>query len=185
MSRTDVLRRAVGSGDAAMGRRVLRLGGVDLNAFPEDTHPLLIAAVLSQSNEVVSLLLDAGADPNSTDDSEERWSALMWAAHTGFVDAVQTIVAHGTQMEQRDTNGMTALFLSVWNGDPTMVGVLLDAGADPDTCDRWDRPIDRMTHRPDVTALLNTARAVRAHRVLTDAAAEHPNDPAARSLRRM
>lgn len=55
---------------------------------------------------------------------------MIEAVKTGEADRVQALIASGCDLEQKDSNGWTALNWAAGQGDPAIVRLLLDAGAD-------------------------------------------------------
>lgn len=78
--------------------------------------------------DVVKLFLDAGIDPNITD--EENQTPLMRAATTGTPRMVKILIARGADVNAKDWNNGTALALAAWVGNSESIPILLDAGAD-------------------------------------------------------
>ena len=62
--------------------------------------PLTVAASTGNA-AVVALLLDAGADPNTT--AAESETALMTAARTGRVEAIKSLLNRGAQVNAHET----------------------------------------------------------------------------------
>ena len=56
--------------------------------------------------DVVTLLLDAGADVNLQDDRGR--SALMMASEIGYADVVETLLEYNAESELKDNEGKTA-----------------------------------------------------------------------------
>lgn len=69
----------------------------------------LIAAVRAQSEPIVRILLDAGADPKDTD--SDGWTALHHAADSedSKVDIVKLLVERGAPVEAKTDDGRTAV----------------------------------------------------------------------------
>lgn len=83
----------------------------------------------------LSLLLDAGAEPNQPDD--DGWSPLMVAAANGRLQLVKLLVDAGANVNRRakarsTLDGMTALMAASHHGHSQVVQYLLEAGAKPD-----------------------------------------------------
>jgi len=126
---------AVGSGPgvADIARRLISLG-VDPNTrFPWQHHnvrrPVLWGASrVAQSLPLVHVLLDAGADPNDG-------VTLPLAASAGDIPVLETLLAHGANVDQRwASDGSTALY-AILQWSRTSDGVLWllahGGGADP------------------------------------------------------
>src|SRR5262249_38887928 len=74
-------------------------------------------------------LLKAGADPNTTLPGGE--TALMTAARTGKVEAVQALLSHGAIVDAKESQrGQTAIMWAAAEGNGEVVEALIKAGAD-------------------------------------------------------
>lgn len=87
-----------------------------------------------ESEILVELLLDAGADPDARDQGGN--TLLNLSVHNPRV--VELLLDAGADADARDSNGLTALYLAVGRGggsrdpgNPETVELLLEAGADP------------------------------------------------------
>ena len=89
----------------------------------------LTAAAYDGTLEIVKLLLEHGADPNS----EHGWP-LQIAAASGHEDVVKLLLEHGADINDNKTNSEflegTALQAAVEAGKTEIVALLLDSGAD-------------------------------------------------------
>jgi len=105
----------------------------------DDPQEILDEALIwaSKSNrvEVMPLLVERGADPNS---DPYRGTPLIWAAVNGRADAAAWLLRHGAEVNRRATfggpqhgQGVTALHLAAQDGRREMCDLLLRAGADP------------------------------------------------------
>jgi hypothetical protein len=120
----------------------LRRVSARLELHPEEVEdlspPLHLAASLA-TEEVVSLLLAAGADPEVVD-VEQGLSALhCLSRRTEALDVLlplaETLVAAGTPLERHEGYyGATALCYGAWRGNAGACAALLAVGADRD-CD--------------------------------------------------
>ena len=140
--------------------RVLLDAGADVNGTLSDGQSVLVVAAANANWELVSYLLDRGADPN---EAEAGWNALHQTVRTrrmnvGFgvpgpipagtidsIDVIWKMLANGVDVNARMTrNGMkdgqrnrlnrlgaTAFFLAAKITDVEAMRVLVDAGADP------------------------------------------------------
>ena len=97
------------------------------DVFGEGLHLLHIAATLGQT-EVVTLLLEAGADVNVAG-GDEGTQPLSRAAWAGFPDTVKALIARGADLNAEDRSGRTALWYAAVTGRQDIVRILLDAGA--------------------------------------------------------
>ena len=120
-----------------MGRaKELLAAGADVDArFPvvngfNDWHTPLLVAARDGHTEMVSLLLAAGADVNSTEPTFGA-SPLHKAVYNGHADITGILVrVPGVDLDyQGITNGYTALHDALWHGFEDCARILLDAGA--------------------------------------------------------
>ncbi|XP_033111650.1 uncharacterized protein LOC117112651 [Anneissia japonica] len=74
----------------------------------------------------------ASKTPTSAIDTKYQrgWTALQLAAHKGFVDIVNVLIANGADKDIQMKKGVTALFVSAQNGHADVCKVLIDSGAD-------------------------------------------------------
>ncbi|CAM9682445.1 unnamed protein product [Scytosiphon promiscuus] len=107
---------------------------------------------------IADLLLDAGGELDAVDG--EGSTPLMIAAATGGAALCELLLARGADSSARNFAGSSALFLAVMGSNPAQscscVGVLLDAGCNPDES------------RPDGTAALHVAAGEGHSEVLSD-----------------
>ena len=129
---------AVRRGDTALvGAILVGAGGRRTRAHPlgrvawvDDRHqsgwtPLMFAANADFAG-VARQLLDAGADPDATDD--EAWSALMLASQAGHTSCVTALLAAGATVDLQGPEGWTPLMLACKEGHTKCVRTLLRSG---------------------------------------------------------
>lgn len=63
------------------------------------------------NEEIVSLLLDVGANPNTT--ARQNATVLMWAAHAGQTEAMQLLLSAGADPNLTNDEGETPLMWAV------------------------------------------------------------------------
>ncbi len=96
--------------------------------IPHGSNTALLFAARAGDIASTRLLLDAGADVNDID----AWgvSATVLAAHSGFGDLVEYLLAKGADPNLAEA-GFTALHIAIMRRDEKMVRDLLSHGADP------------------------------------------------------
>ena len=78
-------------------------------------------------DEIVSLLLAAGADVNGTDG--DQMTALMQASWNGHVKLVETLLKAGANVDEKSKWGDTALSFAKEKNYTEVIPILLKAGA--------------------------------------------------------
>ena len=123
----QVLHRLVRGGDTENIKALLEAGlGTD---SPNDhgLTPLMIAATLNHT-DIVTALLEAGADPNWTSENAHypcMTTALHWAGYFGHSDVVAALLRAGADKDAAATNGMTPMDWASLGGDvETMMAML-------------------------------------------------------------
>ena len=110
------------------------------NVVADGISALMRAASYGRE-EVVRLLLEAGADTEWRDDDFER-TALHLAAQYNRSEVVRILLEFGADMEAVDGEGAGPLHLAAQGGHTAVAQLLLDSGADNEAEDRWSqRPL--------------------------------------------
>ncbi|KAG5929084.1 hypothetical protein E4U42_007234 [Claviceps africana] len=100
---------AASNGDAAKVARLLAgtiKDHVDVDVADEDGTPALIYASCFGHENVVKVLIDAGADVNKQD--QNQWTALMWAMTNRQKGIAKILLDHGASSDQKTSSGRTA-----------------------------------------------------------------------------
>lgn len=107
-------------------------GADDSSLNDEINDGLLIAAVKQDNREEVLRCLENPARSRLIDevDTEERGSALYWAAACGHVHFIAPLLKARADINKSNNDGETPLYLAAQNGYPAVITALLDAGAD-------------------------------------------------------
>ena len=108
----------------------------DLDLAGQDEHgkTALQYAVRRDHVEMVKILANAGGTSNNTPD-EQGWTVLHHAIWNRSLRAVQAILATNIDLNAQDKSGRTAMFLAaVIRPNPEILKLLLDKGANPDSC---------------------------------------------------
>lgn len=114
----DELRRAAGTGDVAKVKELLDKG-TDVNAANSYGATALASAADRGHTEVVKLLLDRGANPD-TQDTFYKLKPLSWAAQRGHVEIVRLLLDHGA------TPGPELLIGGIYGEQPAIVKLALE-----------------------------------------------------------
>ncbi len=153
--------RAVWEGDASAVEVMLinniRLVNIDL----DDNESPLFTAIHQGHDQIVKLLLAAGANP----DKVNAWgqTPLHEAREKDFVQIMQLLLSGGADPNKGDSDGRTPLFNAALYGQDRIVKLLLDSGADPNKgAPSGGRPlyIAIVNGRTEIVKLLLAARAV-------------------------
>ena len=122
------LMKAVNHNDAEAVRKLIAQGANVDELEPNGDAPLVMAAYLGH-NEIVRLLLEAGADVKAVDPGMKA-TALHAAAYAGRTEAAKLLVQHHIEIDKQGPyNGYTALHDAIWQNNVGVAQVLIDAGA--------------------------------------------------------
>jgi ankyrin repeat protein len=112
--------------------------GADVNAVGGFDWTALMVATVKGHSDVVRQLLASGADPNLRD--IYGWTPLMRAVYEDRERVVQALLEQpDIQLDARNDQGATALYLAAVQGNEPATRALLLAGADPRIGDRDGR----------------------------------------------
>ena len=100
----------------------------DINMRDRVGHTALMLACREDHSDVVELLLaQPGVQVNARDAS--RKTALIWAAKSGSVKAINVLISSGVDLDLRDHTGKTALDWAKLNEHGSIAVLLVEAGA--------------------------------------------------------
>ena len=103
--------------------------GADVNELDKGDAPLVMAAYKGY-NEIVRVLLEAGADVRAVDPGMKA-TALHAAAYAGRAEAAKILIEYNIDInKQGPYNGYTALHDAIWQNNVDVVKVLLNSNAD-------------------------------------------------------
>jgi ankyrin repeat protein len=102
--------------------------GANANDRDDATLCALYRAVEKERQDLVDLLLTAGADPNLAviSGSFEGRTPLMEACQRGKMEMVKTLLKHGANIETKKKDGKTAIDIAAGKGYDEIVILLLD-----------------------------------------------------------
>jgi len=118
------------TGNRADAVRVLAEAGADLNvlskvtSYPHTQNGVLLSGLEEGYSYVGQTVLPRGG-----------WSAVMYAAREGAVDAARALADSGANLDLSDPEGTTALIIAIINGHYDVAGVLIEKGANPNIAD--------------------------------------------------
>jgi uncharacterized protein len=107
--------------------RMLLKAGAKVDGTDRDGATYLASYGYSDPR-VLSVLLDAGANPNASDSSGR--TALMQASSYGYEDAVVRLIEHGADVNLRDHKGRSALMYAAAGKYVDAIPQLLQHGVD-------------------------------------------------------
>ena len=126
------------TGDVSMVRRLLN-GGIDVNKRGQGGSTALMCAVEGRNRDVVSLLLEHGAETNpalwfNISKARSAMTPLMRAAYNGDLEIVKLLVEHGADVSAQwgdialYNEGATALLLARARGNDVVADYLKSIG---------------------------------------------------------
>ena len=115
-----------------------------MNVSGQQGYRPLTLALAEQKYEAAKALMEGGADVNHAVSGQGLTPLMIVAAQTGpaegsiFLpgsarptDVAKALVGKGADIDAQSDNGMTALMIAASNNSAPMIGLLIDAGADP------------------------------------------------------
>ena len=124
--KADTLYQAAAKGNVDRLRSYLK-NKVPVNDCDEYNMTLLHHAVHGGQEEIVNMLVDAGADCDLKD--SEGWTAVHTASDKGNGNIIKKLIVGGGDVSSKDNYKRTPLHLSSMNGHTECVGILLEEGA--------------------------------------------------------
>lgn len=124
-----LLRLLANQGKTAEVMQLLQTG-LPVDAGAETGYNALTLAVRWQHRELITQLLQAGADPNTHTNSCYQTTALMEASRDGNVDIAMQLISKGAKVNEPDKFGDHALNWAAFFGHLEFAQLLLTHGAD-------------------------------------------------------
>jgi ankyrin repeat protein len=136
--------------------------GVDVNAIATCNRTALSLAIQGGKIPVIQALLDAGADPNLPDETDDGLAAnapLAEAASTFFAtnrsEMVRLLIQRGANVNQQDAEGQTALMRTLSYSDIEVVKILVEENADLNIRDNDGNTVLMMAELGNSTKIVN------------------------------
>ena len=152
-------------------------GGDAEQPGPQGFRPLALA-IAEQRYEVGKAFMEAGADVSVASGADGLTPLMLAAAQmaaaegsmfvpgsTRPIDIAQGLIERGAKVNAQSNNGTTALMIAATHNNAPMIGLLMEAGADPDITN------ERGQTARDVALLNSNAEAAQAILVLGSARA--------------
>ncbi|KAJ5756958.1 uncharacterized protein N7511_007140 [Penicillium nucicola] len=127
---------AASGGHHTLVKLLLCVEGVDPNCRNKEGHSPLSLAAVGGHIEVIKLLIATNAVQHDTKDSVKYRTPLLWSLAGGHGSISKLLLEHGAQdVECRDISSAcrTALSIAAGQGNETLVDLLLEANANPNS----------------------------------------------------
>ncbi|HOW52637.1 MAG TPA: ankyrin repeat domain-containing protein [bacterium] len=139
--KTDPIIAAIIQNDIDQIKKLIEAEGGRVNNLDEQGRtPLMWAAYVNYKSgelvakdevkrlEATTILLEKNADKDLKD--KDGWTALMWAAWSGFPKVSEALTGAGADIAAADKKGNTALMIAALRGNASVVKHLIEKGAD-------------------------------------------------------
>jgi ankyrin repeat protein len=127
--------------------------------FTDKRTPLLVSAAEFHATNILRLLLEQGADPNSTN-YRGQTALIQLCAHGTITDSnlITHLISKGAKVNHKPFDGWDALHYAALNDSPEIVALLLQNGADPNTKANDGRLLRERLSKPEIKQMLNNPR---------------------------
>jgi ankyrin repeat protein len=124
--------------------KVLLENGADVEKPGQEGYHPLALSIAEAKYESAKAMIDGGADVSAASGADGLTPLMLTAAQTApaegarFVpgsthptDLAKALIERGAEVNAQAKNGMTALMIAATHNSAPMIGLLMDAGADP------------------------------------------------------
>ena len=115
-------------------------------------------AVRAESENVIDILLEAGASPNTAENEEVgSYNPMHLAAERNMIKVMDKLIDLGGDITAGNFRGFTCLHLAAMNNNVNMVKLLIARGADVNVRDKYGYSASYWAHKSkfmDIEALL-------------------------------
>lgn len=123
-----ILCDALNKNDSAKARELIDQGAdMDSRSGPKNHTPLMLACI-NKNTEIAKLLVEKGADVNSSD--IDKITPLSYAALHGKPELVSLLIEKGANVNNIDLHGNTPLYYAAAKGKLVVTNLLIEKGAD-------------------------------------------------------
>ncbi len=144
--------------ESSLVRKYLNLDREVAHLVREDGRMPLFNPCFTGAEDLVAMLLGAGADPDTQDNA--GWRPLHAAVTEGNIGVIELLLEAGAAIESRGPNGITPLEIAAREGRAEVLTLMLERGADPgSTTNRGWTPLHTAVDRGHLAA----ARALLDH----------------------
>jgi ankyrin len=132
-------------------------GVISVSSTSEHGATALFLATEARNTDIVTWLLDNGADPNQGD--EEGATPIMIAAEKGFLDLVELLTSRGAEVDKRTADGHSAFFYALVERQMKTAKFLVSKGADVDvTTDLGKTPLSTFVIAGGIQKMVKTKK---------------------------
>ena len=132
---------------------------ININLPNHEGYTALIRAIYGRDLQVITALLEAGADLNAQDyRGRTALTSLVYTPYKeGDLEIMRALLARGADPNHKDQHSYTMLMGAAYNGDVEIVTTLLEWGANPNSQDHKGNTAIWWANRsghPNITTLL-------------------------------
>lgn len=108
---------------------ILIKNGASLDVISRDGLTPLMFAAANNNVDIMKILLRVNPKLDLDESCNNTYNALLFAAKSGFKEAVEFLILHGADINYEDEKGNTALMLAASKGQKEVVDFLTKKGA--------------------------------------------------------